>query len=129
MTRLKHLKPLLLKHSNFKNSSQRLMSVASNDEKNDSSNSENAERNRNMNRPMYIPDPPETPLTLEDLEEPTTCCMSGCANCVWIEYAEKLSTLVKGSQSEVQKVIMEKVQDPNMKAFLSMELRMRKLIE
>lgn len=106
------------------------MSVASNNEENNASNSTNEERNKKkINRPMYIPDPPEVPLTLEELEEPTTCCMSGCANCVWIEYAEKLSALMKGSQSDVQKMIMEKVQDPNMRAFLSMELRMRKLIE
>lgn len=130
MTRLKHLQPLLLRHSKYKDCSHRLLSaVSSNGENIDSNSANESAKKKKINRPMYIPDPPEVPLTLEDLEEPTTCCMSGCANCVWIEYAEKLSALVKGSQSDVQKMIMDKVQDPNMRAFLSMELRIRKLIE
>ncbi|XP_044020986.1 putative uncharacterized protein DDB_G0272456 [Aphidius gifuensis] len=60
------------------------------------------------------------------LEEPTTCCMSGCTNCVWIEYADKLSEKLKNSNDDVQKIIMNKIQDPNMRAFLSMELKCRK---
>lgn len=55
-------------------------------------------------------------------EEPTTCCMSGCANCVWIEYAEKLNELFQGQSDKAKRIILEKVQDPNMKAFLQMEL-------
>ena len=64
---------------------------------------------------------------IEDLVEPTTCCMSGCANCVWIEYAENLSRLLKNSDQSVQKIVMEKVQDPNMRSFLMMELKLRNL--
>lgn len=60
------------------------------------------------------------------LEEPTTCCMSGCTNCVWIEYADKLSEKLKNSNDDVQNIIMNKIQDPNMRAFLSMELKCRK---
>ena len=55
--------------------------------------------------------------------------MSGCANCVWIQYAEKLSATLKESDVDVQKLIMDKIQDPNMKAFLSMELRFRNIIK
>uniref|UniRef100_A0A8D8SEB2 Oxidoreductase-like domain-containing protein 1 n=1 Tax=Cacopsylla melanoneura TaxID=428564 RepID=A0A8D8SEB2_9HEMI len=55
-------------------------------------------------------------------EEPTTCCMSGCANCVWIEYAEKLNELFQGESDKARQIILNKVQDPNMKAFLQMEL-------
>ncbi|XP_014233803.1 oxidoreductase-like domain-containing protein 1 [Trichogramma pretiosum] len=85
-------------------------------------------KKKKRKRPMYSPTP-QIPLRLEDLEEPTNCCMSGCANCVWIDYAEKLSIFMKNSPGHVQKVLMEKVQDPNMRAFLSMELRVRKIIE
>ncbi|XP_017762882.1 PREDICTED: oxidoreductase-like domain-containing protein 1 [Eufriesea mexicana] len=65
--------------------------------------------------------------SIDDMSEPTNCCMSGCANCVWIEYAEKLSATLEKSDLDVQKLIIDKVQDPNMKAFLSMELKFRKL--
>lgn len=62
--------------------------------------------------------PPKLP------EEPTTCCMSGCANCVWIEYAEQVKSILAGSDSkQVSQMILDKIQDPNMKAFLSMELK------
>ncbi|XP_043521999.1 oxidoreductase-like domain-containing protein 1 isoform X2 [Frieseomelitta varia] len=67
--------------------------------------------------------------TIDDMSEPTNCCMSGCANCVWIQYAEKLSATLEKSDVDVQKLIMDKVQDPNMKAFLSMELRFRNIIK
>lgn len=67
--------------------------------------------------------------SIDDLTEPTNCCMSGCANCVWIQYAEKLSALLEKSEVDVQKLIIDKVQDPNMKAFLSMELRFRNIIK
>lgn len=67
--------------------------------------------------------------SIDDISEPTNCCMSGCANCVWIQYAEKLSATLEKSDVDVQKLIMDKVQDPNMKAFLSMELRFRNIIK
>lgn len=68
-------------------------------------------------------------ISLDELTEPTNCCMSGCTNCVWIQYAEKLSNTLEHSDVDMQKLIMEKVQDPNMRAFLSMELRFRNLIK
>lgn len=58
-------------------------------------------------------------------EEPTTCCMSGCPNCVWLEYAEKLSAYFHDGGERALKVINEKVQDANVRAFLLHELRMR----
>ena len=74
-------------------------------------------------RPMFVPEKSDE----ESLEEPTNCCMSGCANCVWIQYAEKLSETFDGSTPDIQKQILEKVTDPNMRAFLSMELRIRNI--
>lgn len=85
-----------------------------------------SEKDDNKNsRPVFTPNEEK----FDSLEAPTTCCMSGCANCVWIQYAEKLSQTMLNSGPEIQKKIMENVQDPNMRAFLSMELRARKIIE
>lgn len=56
-------------------------------------------------------------------EAPTNCCMSGCANCVWIQYAEELATLFKDGGKTSREIILQKVDDPNMKAFLMTELR------
>lgn len=58
-------------------------------------------------------------------EAPTTCCMSGCANCVWLDYAEKLSQYLRDGGEQAIKEIDEKVTDPNIKAFIMQELRMR----
>lgn len=55
---------------------------------------------------------------------PTTCCMSGCANCVWIDYANKLNEIFKDGGEKSLKIIEEKITDPNMKAFLKMELKL-----
>lgn len=49
--------------------------------------------------------------------------MSGCANCVWIQYAEDLSKVIGSSgPTEARKIIMEHVSDPNIKAYLLNEL-------
>uniref|UniRef100_T1I0R3 Oxidoreductase-like domain-containing protein n=1 Tax=Rhodnius prolixus TaxID=13249 RepID=T1I0R3_RHOPR len=55
-------------------------------------------------------------------ELPTNCCMSGCANCVWIQYAEELTKIFKDGGDKSREIILKKVDDPNMKAFLSLEL-------
>ena len=55
-------------------------------------------------------------------EEPTNCCMSGCANCVWIEYAQKLTEFYELSNDTARAMILKKVNDPNMRAFLQLEL-------
>lgn len=49
--------------------------------------------------------------------------MSGCANCVWIEYADKLSEKLLDGSQQVREIIMKEIQDPNMRAYLDMELR------
>ncbi|CAH0563979.1 unnamed protein product [Brassicogethes aeneus] len=58
-------------------------------------------------------------------EEPTTCCMSGCANCVWLDYAEKLSNYYRDGGEKAIRDIHEKVTDDNIRAFILLELRMR----
>lgn len=58
-------------------------------------------------------------------EEPTTCCMSGCPNCVWLEYAEKLTEYYKDGGEKSIKEINEKITDPSIKAYLLHEIRIR----
>lgn len=57
------------------------------------------------------------------LEPPTNCCMSGCANCVWVDYAEKLTKHFEDGGEKAQQLIIEQIDDPNMRAFLLTELR------
>lgn len=71
--------------------------------------SNNSKKSDDIQTPQ-IPDPP------------TNCCMSGCANCVWIKYAEELSKIFDGAETKVKEIIISKIDDPNMKAFLLMEL-------
>ena len=61
-------------------------------------------------RSISLPDPP------------TNCCMSGCANCVWLEYAQDLEKLYR-DEGEVTKQVLEAIEDPSLKIFLSIELR------
>lgn len=56
---------------------------------------------------------------------PTTCCMSGCANCVWIDYADKLISQYGDCPQSVSKDILAQIDDPSLKAFLEMELMFR----
>ena len=78
-------------------------------------------------------DPTNTPFiaqseSLRDDQEvtipdpPTTCCMSGCANCVWIEYAKELAAIYKDGGQAAERV-MKAIEDPSLKIFLSLELR------
>lgn len=62
---------------------------------------------------------------IEAIEEPTACCMSGCANCVWLDYADKLNEYFKDGGEKALKEIEEKITDPNIKSFLLHEIRMR----
>ena len=57
-------------------------------------------------------------------DPPTSCCMSGCANCVWIQYAEQLVEIYKDN-GEATRNTLKNIQDPNMKAFLQMELQIK----
>lgn len=49
--------------------------------------------------------------------------MSGCANCVWIEYAETVAKLLGGNCDHARQVVLQKIQDPNLKMFLAIELK------
>ncbi|XP_030370756.1 oxidoreductase-like domain-containing protein 1 [Scaptodrosophila lebanonensis] len=60
--------------------------------------------------------------------EPTTCCMSGCANCVWLDYAQTLSKILDNNDERAREIVLSRITDPNLKMFLSLELRNLKLM-
>ncbi|XP_063361667.1 oxidoreductase-like domain-containing protein 1 [Cydia amplana] len=58
-------------------------------------------------------------------EPPTACCQSGCSNCVFIVWAETLSKKMNNAGPEIAEKILKSVEDPSLKAYLEMELRLR----
>lgn len=65
--------------------------------------------------------------------DPASCCGSGCQNCVWIQYAEAVhhfmeqhpSPTMADSSVKVAKLMEENVKDPNLRAYLMMEIKMK----
>ncbi|CAK1546940.1 unnamed protein product [Leptosia nina] len=60
-------------------------------------------------------------------EPPTACCRSGCANCVFIVWAETLAEKMESAGPEIAEKILKMVDDPSMRAYLELELRIRGL--
>ncbi|KAL0840908.1 hypothetical protein ABMA28_014707 [Loxostege sticticalis] len=58
-------------------------------------------------------------------DPPTACCRSGCSNCVFIVWAEALANKMQDAGPEIQNKVLSMVDDPSMKAYLEMELRLR----
>ena len=58
------------------------------------------------------------------LTPPTDCCMSGCANCVWIRYAEQLAVLY-ADRDTAAKETLTSIKDPNLRAFVELELKIK----
>merc|ERR1712126_49090 len=61
-------------------------------------------------------------------ELPTTCCMSGCANCVWLDFAEETIKHYEGlgmkmELDELLNTVETNVEDPMIKSFIKMELK------
>ena len=59
---------------------------------------------------------------------PTTCCMSGCANCVWLDYADAMvahySARGQGvALEDLLSTVRSNVEDPMVKTFIEMELK------
>ena len=64
-----------------------------------------------------MPDPPSN-----------MCCMSGCANCVWLDYTDDMIKTYenKGHTLDLNIVLKEiddNVNDPMIKSFIKMELK------
>lgn len=55
-------------------------------------------------------------------DPPTDCCLSGCANCVWITYAAELAAIYKDGGKAAEKVMIA-IDDPSLKIFLNLELK------
>jgi Oxidoreductase-like protein, N-terminal len=49
--------------------------------------------------------------------------MSGCQNCVWIQYATELTELYKDGGDQARKIILERIKDPSLQMFLKLELK------
>ena len=59
---------------------------------------------------------------------PTTCCMSGCANCVWLDYADAMVAFYSArgegvSLEDLLTTMRSNVDDPMVKTFIEMELK------
>ncbi|GBP78891.1 Oxidoreductase-like domain-containing protein 1 [Eumeta japonica] len=56
---------------------------------------------------------------------PTMCCQSGCSNCVFIVWAEALTKKMEKAGPEIAEKVLQQVDDPSMRAYLELELRVR----
>jgi hypothetical protein len=128
MAKLNQLWTIFIKRLKFQQNGCRFMSKTPEDDGADTSDTK-LKKKKNLKKDSDIKSPSKKALSIIDIPEPTNCCMSGCVNCVWIEYAEKLSSILKHSPNDIQKIILEKVQDPNMRAFLISELKVRKTLK
>ncbi|XP_049540877.1 oxidoreductase-like domain-containing protein 1 [Anopheles darlingi] len=69
-------------------------------------------------------EPTKTTDSIPELPpEPTTCCMSGCQNCVWIQYAAELTKILDDGGEKAREIVLQRIEDPSLKMFLRMELQ------
>uniref|UniRef100_A0A8B9QUP1 Oxidoreductase-like domain-containing protein n=1 Tax=Anas platyrhynchos TaxID=8839 RepID=A0A8B9QUP1_ANAPL len=69
----------------------------------------------------------ETPFSAPppDLEPPSNCCMSGCANCVWIQHVERLLRHYGDGGERALEAVERHVRDESIKMLLRTEIRLR----
>eukprot|EP00090_Calanus_glacialis_P028474 TRINITY_DN45726_c0_g1_i1.p1 TRINITY_DN45726_c0_g1~~TRINITY_DN45726_c0_g1_i1.p1 ORF type:complete len:136 (+),score=40.75 TRINITY_DN45726_c0_g1_i1:32-439(+) len=78
--------------------------------------------------------PEQPPAVAGPPSLPSTCCMSGCANCVWLDFAEETVQYYKemGEEMEFTALLREvekNIDDPMIKAFITMELKSKYLFK
>ncbi|CAD5219328.1 unnamed protein product [Bursaphelenchus okinawaensis] len=82
-------------------------------------------RYKELKTPVF-PEPPD----------PNLCCGSGCQNCVWIEYAQKVGDYfdthpegnnlsIQQRRDKIQRLLDENIADPSLRAYLSIEAKMK----
>ncbi|XP_067672367.1 oxidoreductase-like domain-containing protein 1, partial [Haliotis asinina] len=54
-------------------------------------------------------------------EPPVDCCMSGCANCVWIAYAESLKDYYSDGGKSAREAL-EQIENPSLRMFVKLEM-------
>ncbi|XP_076366687.1 oxidoreductase-like domain-containing protein 1 [Tachypleus tridentatus] len=54
--------------------------------------------------------------------EPVGCCMSGCYDCVWVQYAQDLLDYYKDGGQKTMEIISQ-MDNENLKTFLKLELK------
>ena len=58
---------------------------------------------------------------LPPIPDPNLCCGEGCANCIWILYAEELNKHLKDKKKVITQ-IDKQIDDPSIKAFIIMQI-------
>jgi len=59
---------------------------------------------------------------------PDNCCGSGCVNCVWIDFANEISSLTIKDKESLKEDIsehLEQIIDPSIKAFVITALKIQ----
>lgn len=56
-------------------------------------------------------------------QPPDNCCASGCANCIWIQYAEELAKYYNDGGAKARERIEYLITDQSLKMFLRVQLK------